>query len=104
MFYLAVTIIADVIGVALLGKAKGLSEPWYLAAGVVCMIVGFIAFSFATKSLSVGFANAAWSGLSIVLVLLVGKLFFGEEISLPQYFFILMILMGVIGLQSMEKA
>ena len=103
MAYLIITIILDVIGVGLLGKAKGISEPLYLVGGLLCMLVGFVAFSFATRTLSVGFANAAWSGLSIVLVLAVGHIFFSEELSLAQYMFMAMILVGVIGLQVMEK-
>jgi multidrug transporter EmrE-like cation transporter len=104
MPYLLITIIADVLGVALLAKAKGFSEPWYLAAGAACMLVGFIAFSFATKTLSVGIANAVWSGLSIVLLLAVSRIFFGESLSLLQVAFAAMILVGAIGLQLLEKA
>ena len=104
MLYLFITIITDVVGIGLLGKAKGFTEPWYLAGGLLCMLTGFVAFSFAVKTLHVGFANAAWSGLSIILVLVVGRVFFGEQLSALQYVFIVMILIGVIGLQVMEKA
>jgi multidrug transporter EmrE-like cation transporter len=104
MLYLWITILADVTGVALLGKARGLTHPWLFVAGLMCMIAGFAAFSFATKTVSVAVANTLWSGASIALVLVIGRVFMGEAMSIVQYVFLGLVLVGVVGLQIAEKS
>lgn len=102
MFYLIITILADVIGIALLGKAQGTTHPWMLIAGLASMIIGFAAFSFATQTIPVAVANALWSSVSIALVLIVGCVFFGQHMTTVRYGFLLLLLVGVVGLQLSE--
>ncbi len=104
MIYLAITIIADVIGVFLLGKAQGFEQKFYLAAGLFSMIVGFVAFSFATKSMSVAVANTLWGGLSAVLVVMCAFVFVNEKISPLQLVCLTMVIIGAIGLHYFEAA
>lgn len=104
MFYLFVTIIADVAGVTLLSQAKGFERPLHFAFGLLAMVIAFAAFSFATKTMPSGIANAVWSGLSLALVAMIGKTFFGEQINIAQYVFLALIVVGVIGLQIVHKA
>lgn len=104
MVYLIVTIVADVIGVLLLGKARGFERPLYLLAGIICMVIGFVAFSFAAKSMSTGIANVIWAGMSTVLVLLAGRLFLGDTVNTVQLACVALIIIGTVGLQFFEKA
>jgi len=104
VFYLCFTIIADTIAVALLGKARGFEHPFYLFAGLVIMTLGFISFSFATKTISASIANALWSGMSIALIVIVSKIFLGTNVTAPQYAFLLLIVVGVVGIHLAEKA
>ena len=104
MIFLIITIIGDVIGVALLDKAKGFTHPWLFVSGLACMVIGFSAFSFATKTIPGDIANALWSGLSVILVFAVGWLYFDYPMSVPKALFAGMILIGVVGLQFVSTS
>jgi small multidrug resistance pump len=104
MLYLCITILADVGGILLLSKAQGINRPLHLIAGLLAMVVAFVAFSFAAKTMSSTVANAIWSGMSIALVAVASKLVFGEQLSLVQYAFLVVIVVGVVGVQLFERA
>jgi multidrug transporter EmrE-like cation transporter len=101
--FLTGTIIADALGVHLLGRAQGIERPGYLVAGVLALGAGFVMFSYATRSMPASVANAIWAGGSIVLVMAVGRLFLGEAISAWQYFFLAMIVAGTVGVSLLSK-
>lgn len=103
MLYVLITVFADVAGIALLERAQGFERPWYLLAGIATMAIGFVAFSFATKTMPMAVANTVWSGLSIVLVVAVGRVMLNQHLSLIQYGFVLLILIGAVGLQAMNR-
>jgi multidrug transporter EmrE-like cation transporter len=98
MFFLVVTVAADVAGVVLLGKAQGLEHPGHLLAGVLALLLGFVMFSYATRTVPAGLANAVWAGSSIVLVLLLGRIFLSETISAAQYVCLALIVAGTVGI------
>src|SRR3954469_16597296 len=98
MVFLVVTVVADVIGVVLLGKAQGFERPGPLVGGVLALLVGFVMFSYATRTIPAGLANAVWAGSSIVLVVLLGRIFLSETISAAQYVCLGLILAGTLGI------
>ena len=104
MIFLLVTVVADVTGVVLLGKAQGLERPGHLAAGILALLVGFVMFSYATKTIPAGLANAVWAGASIVLVVLLGRIFLSESITAPQYVCLVLILVGTLGIYLLGRA
>ena len=104
MIFLLVTVVADVTGVVLLGKAQGLERPGHLAAGILALLVGFVMFSYATKTIPAGLANAVWAGASIVLVVLLGRIFLSETITAAQYVCLGLILTGTLGISLLGHA
>jgi multidrug transporter EmrE-like cation transporter len=97
MVFLVVTVVADVTGVVLLGKAQGFERPGALIAGVLALLIGFVLFSYATRTIPASVANAVWAGSSIVLVVLLGRIFLRETISAAQYVCLGLILAGTVG-------
>jgi multidrug transporter EmrE-like cation transporter len=104
MVFLVVTVVADVTGVVLLGKAQGLDRPGLLLAGLLLLLLGFVMFSYATRTIPAGLANAVWAGASIVLVVLLGRIFLSETISAPQYVCLGLILVGTLGISLLGRA
>jgi multidrug transporter EmrE-like cation transporter len=104
MVFLVVTVVADVAGVVLLGKAQGLERPGFLIAGVAALLLGFVLFSFATRTIPAGLANAVWAGASIVGVVLLGRIFLDETISAAQYACLGLILAGTLGISLLDRA
>ena len=104
MVFLFVTVVADVTGVVLLGNAHGMDRPGPLVAGVLALLGGFVMFSFATRTIPAGVANAVWAGASIVLVVLLGHVFLREVLSSAQYACLGLILAGTVGLYLLDRA
>jgi small multidrug resistance pump len=104
MLFLLVTVVADVVGVVLLGAAHGLERPGLLFAGMLLLLVGFITFSYATRTIPAGLANAVWAGSSLVLVVLLGRIFLRETISAAQYLCLGLILAGTLGIYLLGRA
>ena len=104
MVFLVATVVADVTGVVLLGAARGLERPALLLAGLLLLLFGFVMFSYATRTIPAGLANAVWAGASIVLVLVLGRIFLSESISAAQYVCLGLILAGTLGIYLLDRA
>ena len=104
MVFLFVTVVADVTGVVLLGNAHGLDRIGPLVGGVLALLLGFVMFSFATRTIPAGLANAVWAGASIVLVVLLGRIFLSESLTVAQYGCLALILAGTVGLYLLDHA
>jgi multidrug transporter EmrE-like cation transporter len=104
MVFLVATVVADVTGVVLLGKAQGLERPGHLVAGMLALLLGFVMFSYATRTVPTGLANAVWAGASLVLVVLLGRIFLSETITAPQYVCLGLILVGTLGIYLLGRA
>jgi multidrug transporter EmrE-like cation transporter len=103
MGFLMVTVVADVTGVVLLGKAHGFERPGVLAGGVLLLLLGFVAFSYAARTVPAGVANAVWAGASIVLVVLLARIFLSETLTLPQYVCLGLIVAGTVGIYLLDR-
>ena len=104
MVFLVVTVVTDVVGVVLLGAAHGLERPGLLLAGLVLLLVGFVTFSYATRTIPAGLANAVWAGSSLVLVVVLGRIFLSETISAAQYVCLGLIIAGTLGIYLLGPA
>src|SRR3954451_12079867 len=104
MGFLVGTVVADAVGVALLGKAQGFERPGHLVGGVLALLVGFVMFSYATRTIPAALANAVWAGASLVLVVLLGRVFLSQTISAAQYVCLGLILVGTVGIYLLGRA
>ena len=83
------------------------SNGFSLVVPTVLTIIGYIAsaifLSLAIKQLPLGTAYAVWTGIGIIGTSILGIFLFKESLSLPQYFCILLIVAGIIGLHVLGK-
>jgi multidrug transporter EmrE-like cation transporter len=103
MVFLVVTVVADVTGVVLLGNAHGFERPGPLVGGILALLLGFVMFSFATRTIPAGVANAVWAGASMVLVVLLGRIFLSETVSAAQYVCLGLIVAGTVGICLLDR-
>ena len=71
-FYLAIAIVSEVIATSALKAAEGFTQ---LVPSIVVMVgyaAAFYFLSLTLRTLPIGIAYAAWSGIGIVLVSLIG--------------------------------
>jgi quaternary ammonium compound-resistance protein SugE len=102
MVFLVLTVVADVTGVVLLAQAHGFERLGPLIGGVLALLLGFVLFSYATRTIPAGLANAVWSGASLVLVVLLGRAFLSETLTAAQYACLGLIVAGTVGLYLLD--
>lgn len=97
--YLAVAIIAEVIGTSALKASNGFTA-WLPSLVVVAGYgVSFYFLSLALRAIPVGVAYAIWSGVGIVLISVIGWALFRQRLDAAALVGIGLIIAGVIVIQ-----
>ena len=94
--YLAIAIIAEVLGTSALKASEQFTKPIPSIAVVIGYGIAFYFLSLVLKTMPVGMAYAIWSGLGIVLITIVGIVVFNQKIDLPAVIGMSFIVCGVI--------
>ena len=93
--YLAIAIVAEVIGTSFLKSSGGFTKLLPSAIVVVTYVIAFYFLGLTLKTLPVGIAYAVWAGTGVALITLVGYLFFGQALDAPALIGIVLIASGV---------
>jgi small multidrug resistance pump len=102
--YLAIAILAEVIGTSALKATEGFTR---LAPSVVVAIgygVSFYFLALALRTIPVGVAYAIWSGVGIALITLIGWIVFKQALDAPALAGIALIVAGVVVIQVYSRA
>lgn len=97
--YLGVAIILEIIATTFLKLSNGFENLAWGFASIAFYCICFFALAPALKLLPVGTVYALWSGIGIVAIAIIGAFFFEERLALIQYGYILLILVGAVGLR-----
>ena len=97
--YLVAAGLLEIAWAAGLKVSNGFSRLWPSIITVVLMILSFLLLGRAVRSIPVGTAYAAWTGIGAVGTAVVGIIFFGESRELSRLLCILLIISGVVGLK-----
>lgn len=89
---------AEVTGTTFMKLSDGFTNWTAAALMAVFYAISFVALTFAIKHIEVGVAYAIWSGLGTALIAIIGLLFFQEEFSALKALSILLVIVGVAGL------
>jgi len=96
--FLGVAIVFEVVGTVLLKLSDGFEKLGFGMSAILCYSICFWFFAPALKAIPAGIAYAIWAGNGILSITLIGLVFFGQKLSLLNYGFIILILIGAIGL------
>lgn len=96
--YLILAITFEILGTTLMKLSDGFSNLKYAIAMLIFYVLSLSMLTLALKKLEIGIAYAIWSGVGIVLLSIIGVIFFKESINLPKIIFVSFILIGTIGL------
>lgn len=72
----------------------------YIGFAIVCMVLSGVFLYFAQKGIPVSTAYIVWTGIGAVGTFLLGIVCFGDSASVLRMFFALLILVGVVGLET----
>lgn len=101
--FLAVAIICEVIGTALLQKSEQFTKLLPTVLMGLCFLSTFYFLSLALRTIPVGIAYGIWGSFGIVLTALVGFFVFKQRLDLPAMIGIGLMISGVVVIQLFSK-
>lgn len=81
---------------------KGGHYGW-LAFSITCMIISGGLLLVAQRTLPMGTAYAVWTGIGAVGTFILGIIIFGEAATLVRFFFVGLIIAGILGLKLVSN-
>jgi small multidrug resistance pump len=102
--YLGIAIVTEVIGTSALKASEGFTRAVPIAITIVAYGLSFYFLALTLKAIPVGIAYAIWSGFGIVLISLVGVLWFRQSLDIPAIIGLALILAGVVVINGFSKS
>ncbi|CDQ40453.1 MULTISPECIES: DMT family transporter [Virgibacillus] len=100
---LAISIISEVFGTTMLKLSDGFSNPLPTIGVVVGFAMAFYFLSLCLRTVPLSLAYAVWAGTGTAITALIGILFWGEPFSSLTAIGLLLIIGGVILLNTSNK-
>ncbi len=94
--WLTLAILGEVAGTTALKASNGFTKLIPSLIVVIGYSIAFYGLSYIMKTLPVGIVYAVWSGVGIVLIALIGKVFFQQNLDVSAYIGIGFIICGVV--------
>jgi small multidrug resistance pump len=96
---LAATIVFEVAGSTMMKLSNGFTVFWPSLAVFVCYGCSLVGLTIVLKYIDLSVAYAIWCGVGIALVAMIGVLYFKEPVTVQRVLSLLLIIVGVVGLQ-----
>ena len=97
--FLGLAIVFEVAGTTSMKLSDGFSKPLFSVIMAIAYIICFSFLTEAIKTIEIGTAYAIWSGVGTALIVLVGLVFFRDAMTIVKMASLLLIIIGVVGLQ-----
>jgi quaternary ammonium compound-resistance protein SugE len=81
----------------------GFTKLWPSVITIIGMVLSFYFLSNAVKTIPIGTAYAIWTGIGAVGTAILGIILFGESKEFVRIFFIILIVIGIVGLKIFSK-
>lgn len=97
--YLVIAGLLETVWAVGLKYTEGFTKLWPSVGTLVAMAASIFLLSMALRTLPIGTGYAIWTGIGTVGVAIMGVMLFGESLSLLRMLFLLMIVVGILGLK-----
>lgn len=101
--FLFLAIIGEVCATTCMKLSKGFTDIKYGIIMIFLYIFSFSMLTLALKRIPIGLAYAIWSGIGIIFIFTIGLIVFKEPINIAEIGFIVLIIIGVVGLNLTSK-
>jgi len=95
---LLAAIVLEVAGTTAMKLSEGFSRLYPSVLIFAFYAASFTAFTFALKKIDVSIAYAVWSGIGTALITAIGIFYFREAVTPMKLISIMLIIIGVVGL------
>lgn len=102
--FLFLAILLEVVGTSGLKASEQFTKLWPSVITVAAYICAFYFLALTLRTLPVGIAYAIWSGVGIVLVSIIGLVFYKQSLDLPAITGVGLIIAGVIIINLFSKS
>lgn len=102
--FLAIAIVAEVVGTSFLRTSAGFTKPVPSLVVVAGYGAAFYFLSLTLTTIPVGIAYAVWSGAGVTLIAIIGWLFLGQKLDVAAISGMGLIVAGVVVLNLFSKA
>jgi small multidrug resistance pump len=101
--YLAIAIISEITATSSLKASEGFTRLLPSIAVAIGYSLSFYFLSLTLKAIPIGITYAIWAGLGIVLLAIVGWVFYGQKLDTPALIGMAFILAGVLIMNLFSK-
>ncbi|MGQ1908481.1 quaternary ammonium compound efflux SMR transporter SugE [Marinifilum sp. RC60d5] len=102
--YLIIAGLFEAVWAIGLKYAHGFTKLWPSVITVVAMAISVYFLALAVKNLPVGTAYAVWTGIGALTTAILGIILFGEPVHFSRIFFMLLLLIAIVGLKFTANA
>ncbi|MCR8845599.1 multidrug efflux SMR transporter [Paenibacillus sp. SC116] len=100
IFFLSLSIITEAVGTVMLKLSNGFTAIYPTLGFAICYLAAFTFLSFSLKTIPLSSAYATWSGIGTALAVILGIIFFQEEISMLKIVALLLVVVGIMMLNK----
>ncbi|TLQ03350.1 DMT family transporter [Pediococcus stilesii] len=98
-FYLVIAGIFEMVWATMMKLSQGFSVLSYSVATIIGMIFSFGFLAMALKNMPMSLAYPIWTGIGAVGSIIIGIIFFKDQIPGVTWIFIIMLIIGIIGIK-----
>ena len=102
--YLSLAIAFEVGGTTCMKLSEGLTKPIFAALIFILYGVSFVMLALALKKIDLGISYAIWAGIGTAAIALIGYIWFKEPMGPLKIGSIILIIVGVVGLNLSRGA
>jgi small multidrug resistance pump len=102
--FLSLAILSEVIATSTLKTTEEFTRLWPSVIVVIGYVCSFYFLTLTLRTIPIGIAYAIWSGVGVSLIALAAWVFYGQELDLPAFVGIALIVAGVVVLNLFSKA
>ncbi|WP_046215112.1 DMT family transporter [Paenibacillus wulumuqiensis] len=96
---LLLAIVLELAGTIMMKMSDGFSRILPSVLMFVCYGASFTMLNYAVRYMPISIAYAIWSGVGITLISIAGYYFFGERLKIASVCWMVLIIVGIIGLK-----
>lgn len=102
-FYLFIAVVLETIAATALKLTEQFTKPIPIIVMVICYAISFYFFTLVLKNLPLGITYALWSGLGLILIVIIGAVQFKEIPDLAAILGMLFIIIGIAIIHVFSK-
>ncbi len=100
---LILAILFEVAGTIMMKLSEGFTKPFYSIA-IFISYIGSLAFLTLTlKFFDISVVYAVWSGVGMAVISIIGLIYFGEKNDIVKLISLILVILGVVGLNMTSK-